>query len=271
MGETSGETMKITARGVTYNCRVDGKEGAPWVTLSHALANNLTLWDDFVDTIKDRYRVFRYDHRGHGGSDAPEGPYDFPMLVADSLAILDAAGIGKTHWIGLSIGGMIGYGLAIDHGDRLRSLIACDSRPNAPEDYADYFQHRIDVARDEGMEALADLTIARWFTPETVAANPPVLDRVRKMIVTTNPVGHAGLCAALKQLAYGPELHRIKTPTLILGGEKDKGAPPDILEREAKGLIPGAEQVVIPDAGHIVALENPEAFHKAAGDFLDRH
>lgn len=266
-----GETMKIEANGVAFNCRIDGKEGAPWVTLSHALANNLTLWDDFVDAIKDRYRVFRYDQRGHGQSEGPEGPYDFPLLESDAVALLDGAGIDKTHWIGLSIGGMIGYGLAVRHRDRLISLTACDSRPNAPEDYAAYFQHRIDVARDEGMAALADLTIERWFTPETIAANPPVLDRVRAMIVTTGVTGHAGCCAALKTLKYGPELHKIATPTLILGGEKDKGAPPDILEREAKDLIPGAEQVVIPGAGHIVALENPDAFNKAVGDFLDRH
>lgn len=266
-----GETMKIEANGVQFNCRIDGKEGAPWVTLSHALANNLTLWDDFVDTIKDRYRVFRYDQRGHGGSEGPEGPYDFALLESDAVALLDGAGIDKTHWIGLSIGGMIGYGLGIRHADRLRSLIACDSRPNAPEDYAAYFQHRIDVARDEGMAALADLTIERWFTPETLAKDPPVLKKVRAMIETTDIPGHAGCCEALKQLAYGPELHKIKAPTLILGGAKDKGAPPDILEREAKDLIPGAEQVVIPDAGHIVALENPEAFHKVAGEWLDRH
>src|SRR5690606_16799921 len=117
-------------------------------------------------------------------------------------------------------------GLAQNHGDRLRSLIACDSRPDAPPDYQAYFQHRIDVAAAEGMEGLVEPTVSRWFTPESLAANIPVLDKVRNMIRATNPVGHAGCCEALKTLAFGSRLGEIRVPTLILGGAKDKGAPP---------------------------------------------
>lgn len=262
--------MEITnVNGIDFNCRVDGREGAPWVTLSHALANNLTLWDDVVEALQDDYRILRYDQRGHGRSAAPPGPYSFPMLISDAIGLLDAYGIARTHWIGLSIGGMIGYGLALEHPDRLASLIACDSRPDAPPDYAAYFQSRIDKARDKGMAGLVDSTIERWFTAESVAGDIPVLAKVRDMIRTTDPVGHEGCCEALKTLAYGPRLPGITVPTLILGGEKDKGAPPEAL-RAAADSIPGAEHAVIPGAGHITALENPDAFIEAVRTFLGK-
>jgi 3-oxoadipate enol-lactonase len=162
---------------------------------------------------------------------------------------------------------MMGYGLAQDNGDRMLSLVACDSRPDAPPDYQAYFQHRIDIAAAEGMEGLVDSTISRWFTPASVAANIPVLDKVRAMIRSTDVVGHAGCCEALKTLAFGSRLGEIRTPTLILGGAEDKGAPPDALAAAAKA-IPGAKHVIIPKAGHISNLENPADFNKALTDFL---
>ncbi|MCC2097707.1 MAG: alpha/beta fold hydrolase, partial [Hyphomicrobiales bacterium] len=102
--------MEIKSNGATFNCVIEGKEGAPWITFSHALANNLTLWDDAVSVLKDRFHILRYDHRGHGRSEPVPGPYTFPMLIDDVLGIWDALGIKESHWVGLSIGGMIGYG-----------------------------------------------------------------------------------------------------------------------------------------------------------------
>lgn len=261
--------MQIKSNGVTFNCVVEGKEGAPWITFSHALANNLTLWDESAELLKDRFHILRYDHRGHGASEPVPGPYTFPMLIDDVLGLWDALGIEQSHWVGLSIGGMIGYGLGIHHGQRLLSIVACDSRPDAPPDYAAYFQYRIDTAREKGMEGLVEATVERWFTPEFRAKNPPVLDQVREMIRKTNPIGHEGNCEALKTLAYGPHLHKIKVPTLILGGAKDKGAPPEAL-KEAAAKINGGSHLVIPDAGHITALENPTAFLAALEEWFGR-
>lgn len=262
--------MIVRSNGVNFNCVVEGPEGAPWITLSHALANNLTLWDEVAAALSDRYRVLRFDHRGHGKTEAVPGPYTFPMLIDDVLGIWDALEVERSHWAGLSIGGMIGYGLGIHHLERLHTIIACDSRPDAPPEYAAYFQSRIDKAREYGMEGVVESTIERWFTPETLAANPPVLDRVREMIRTTDPVGHEGCCEALKTLAYGPDLHRIPVPTLVLGGDKDKGAPPHFLA-EAAAKIPQGEHVVIPDAGHISVLENPQASLETIQSWLARH
>lgn len=262
--------MIVRSNGVNFNCVVEGPEGAPWITLSHALANNLTLWDEVAAALSDRYRVLRFDHRGHGKTEAVTGPYTFPMLIDDVLGIWDVLGVERSHWAGLSIGGMIGYGLGIHHPERLHTIIACDSRPDAPPEYAAYFQSRIDKAREYGMEGVVESTIERWFTPETLAASPPVLDRVREMIRTTDPVGHEGCCEALKTLAYGPDLHRIPVPALLLGGDKDKGAPPHFLA-EGAAKIPLGEHVVIPDAGHISVLENPEASLRAIQSWLGRH
>jgi 3-oxoadipate enol-lactonase len=262
--------VKVRVNGVDFNCEVEGKEGAPWVTFSHALCNNLTLWDEQAALLKDRYRVLRYDQRGHGRTRPAPGPYTFPMLIDDAIALLNHFAIPKTHWVGLSIGGMMGYGIAADHGNRLLSLVACDSRPDAPPDYQAYFQHRIDVARDQGMDALADMTIERWFTPETRAKNPPVLEKVRTMIRTTTIPGHEGCCEALKTLAFGARLPSIRVPVLILGGAKDKGAPPEALAEAAK-KIPGASHAVIADAGHITNLENPAAFNKTLTEWLAKH
>lgn len=270
MATPRNEVRTVTANGAHFHCRISGPDGAPCVTFSHALANNLSLWDEMAAALSTEYRVLRYDQRGHGATPATPGPYTFPMLEADAVAILDAFGMAKTNWVGLSIGGMLGYGLAINHPDRLISLVACDSRPDAPPDYAAYFQGRIDKARAGGMEGVVQSTIERWFTAPSVAAELPVLERVRTMIRTTDPVGHEGCCEALKTLSYGSRLSRIAVPTLILGGAGDKGAPPEILAQVA-AHIPGAEHVIIPGAGHIAPLENPEASLAAIRAYLARH
>ena len=260
--------MFLKLNGFDLHFETSGREDGPWVTMSHALANNLTLWDEVAEALGENFRILRYDQRGHGQSGAPPGPYTFDELVDDVIALWDEVGIRRSHWIGLSIGGMIGYGLAIHHPQRLLSLVACDSQADAPPDYAAYFQSRIDKAAAGGMEALVQPTLERWFTPPTIERGDPVLDRVAAMIRGTDAVGHAGCCEALKRLSYGDQLGKITVPTLVLGGEGDKGAPPSALAHVAS-RIPGARHAVIPAAGHISALENPGAFLSTVTAFLE--
>lgn len=259
--------MFASINGFKMRYEVSGNSDGPWLTMSHALANNLTLWDEVADELGKDFRILRYDQRGHGASEAPAGPYTFPDLLSDVLALWDSVGVAQSHWIGLSIGGMIGYGLAIHHPERLLSLIACDSQAIAPPDYAAYFQGRIDKASRGGMEALVDPTLERWFTAETVARQDPVLGKVAEMIRNTTLEGHAGCCEALKTLDYADQLGRIDVPTLIVGGEKDKGAPPAALANVAAS-IPRSRHVIIPAAGHLSALENSAAFIPAVKSFL---
>lgn len=258
--------MKIEVDGVPLNVEIEGSESAPWVTLSHSLACNLGMWDEQAKILSERFRVLRYDLRGHGGSSAPKGPYTFATLESDVVGLWDILKIEKSHWIGLSIGAMIGYGLAINHGERLLSLMACDGRSDAPAEYQAFFQQRIEAARQNGMAALAGPTIERWFKPENLAANPPAIAKLRRMIETTDPVGHEGCCEALKGLAFGSQLGAINVPTLIVGGDADVSAPPDMLAEVAR-RIPGAKHVVIPNAGHISNMENAPAFNQAMRAF----
>ena len=253
--------------GVHYHYAVQGQDGAPWITFSHALANNLTLWDDVAESLSGRFRVLRFDHPGHGGTPAVPGPYSFEMLIENAVGLWDALDIETSHWVGLSLGGMMGYGLAARFPDRLLSLTACDARPDAPPDYAEYFQYRIDTARQFGMQGLVEPTVERWFTAASLKANIPAIDKVREMIRGTDPVGHEGCCEALKQLSFGPVLAQINVPSLVLGGAEDKGAPADVLAAAA-AEIAGAQHAVIPGAGHITALENPKVFQKVLEKFL---
>ncbi len=261
--------MKTEINGFSMHYEVGGLDSGPWLTLSHALSTDMTLWDELASDLGRDFRILRYDQRGHGRSEAVPGPYSFPDLIGDVLALWDAVGVDRSHWLGLSIGGMIGYGLAIHHPERILSLVACDSQADAPPDYAAYFQSRIDKAAAGGMENLVQATLERWFTAETLRRRDPVIDRVAEMIRNTDEAGHRGCCEALKTLSYGSELHRIKTPALIVGGAQDKGAPPDALAKVAE-RIEGAAHAVIPRAGHISALENPTDFASEVRAFLMR-
>jgi 3-oxoadipate enol-lactonase len=262
--------MQIHANGVSINYELAGSEDAPCVTFSHSLACDLAMWDDQAAFLRKRYRVLRYDVRGHGGSEATEGAYNFDMLIDDAVGLWDSLGIKKSHWIGLSLGAMTGYGLALKHPDRLVTMIACDGRADAAPTYADYFGERIRITREQGMKGLVEPTVTRWFTDKSLTENLPVIDKMRNMILHTNPLGHIGCCEAIRTLAYGARLGGIKVPTLVVCGAEDVGAPPEVM-REIHKAIPGSEQVVIPGAGHISNVENPSVFNVAMGEFLARH
>ncbi len=262
--------MQIHVNGVLINYELEGSDDAPCVTFSHSLACDLTMWEDQAAFLRERYRVLRYDVRGHGGSEGTEGAYNFDMLIDDAVGLWDSLGIKKSHWIGLSLGAMIGYGLALKHPDRLVTMIACDGRADAPPTYADYFGERIRITREQGMKGLVESTVTRWFTDKSIAEKLPVIDKMRNMILHTNPLGHIGCCEAIRILAYGARLGGIKVPTLVVGGAEDVGAPPEVL-REIHKAIPGSEQAVIPEAGHISNVENPSVFNTAIGEFLARH
>src|SRR5215470_7060829 len=178
--------MKIGVNGTHINYRIDGPEGAPWLTMSNSLATTHRMWDPQMAAFTKQYRVLRYDKRGHGDSDVTPGPYSFELLADDVIALLDALSIPRTHFVGLSMGGMTGMTIALRKPSALRSLVLCDTTSRDPLGDPALWQQRIDAVRaGGGMHAMVDSTLARFLTPETVKTRPQVADAVRAMVRET--------------------------------------------------------------------------------------
>jgi 3-oxoadipate enol-lactonase len=261
--------MKISANGINVNYALDGPATAPVVTLSHSLAADLTMWDPQMKALTAKYRVLRYDTRGHGGTDAPTGAYTLEQLAADAKALLHELGVSRTHWIGLSMGGMIGQTLALSSPGLFLSLALCDTSSRIPAEAKPLWQERIKTAETQGMEPLVEPTIGRWFTAPFRDARGDVVDPVRTRIRTTSPHGYAGCCAAISALDLTDKISAIKMPTLIVVGEEDQGTPV-AASRAIQAQIAGSQLEIIKSAAHLSNLEQPEEFTRIVTSFLAR-
>lgn len=262
--------MKITANGITINYALEGPATASVVTLSHSLATNLSMWDPQVPALASRYRVLRYDTRGHGGTDAPAGAYSLDLLAEDVRALLQALGITRTHFIGLSMGGFVGQILALKYPDMLQGLVLCDTTSRVAPEARPMWEERIRVAQVQGMEPHVEPTIGRWFTPLFRERRPDVVDRVRAMIRGTNPMGYIGCCHAIAALDLLDRLPAIKVPTLVMVGEEDPGTPV-AASRTIHEKIKNSELVILKSASHLSNMEQPEAFNRALTAYLAKH
>ena len=258
--------MQIEANGSTFNCRIDGEHG-PWVMLSHGLATDMTMWDELTAALKDRYRVLRYDARGHGASAGPAGDYSLDMLVADAVGILDAVGVAQTHFAGLSMGGMIGLGMLIHHPKRMKSAVIADSRHTTQPEFTDAWLKRADAVRKGGIETIVPSTVSRWSSAGLAERNPAAIARMEAMIRRTSANGYCGCAAALARLNYGSRLNEINIPTLVICGSEDHGAPPENT-RQMHAMIKGSQFLEIKQAGHISNIEQPDVFNEAVRGFL---
>ena len=261
--------MKISVNGIGVNYSLEGPAGAPVVTLSHSLAATSAMWGPQLKALTARWRVLNYDTRGHGATDAPAGAYTLDQLAEDARQLLAALGVRTTHWVGLSMGGMIGQTLALRAPELFASLVLCDTSSRVPPEARPTWQERIRTAESQGMEPLVEATIGRWFTAPFRDARRDVVDPVRAMIRATPPAGYAGCCHAISQLDLTDRLPAIKIPTLVIVGEEDQGTPV-AAARAIQGRIKGAELVVLKSAAHLSNLEQPEAFTSALTEFLDR-
>jgi 3-oxoadipate enol-lactonase len=262
--------MQIEANGIKMNYELSGREGSPVVMLSHSLGSSLFMWDPQLQVLKTHYQVLRYDTRGHGGSDAPSGAYTLDMLGEDALGLIDALGIEKVHFVGLSMGGMIGQYLALNHADRLENLVLSDTAALLPEEAQPIWQERIDLAREKGIDALVDETLGRWFTPSFLSQNPPEVERIRQQFLSTPVDGYIGCSEAIRGLNYLGRLSDIKIPTLIMVGEEDPGTPVAAAEAMHQRMR-GSRLVVLPSASHLSNVEQAEAFSDALISFLQEH
>ena len=254
---------------IGLNYRIDGKDDAPWITFTTGMTNDLTMWDPHVEALAATHRLLRFDTRGHGDSEATPAPYTLDMLIGDIAGLWDALGIERSTLVGLGLGGVVAIGLALSRGDRLDALVpvACRSEP-APQ-YRAIWPPMIERAKAGGIAAIAETTAERWFPEAFRAANPEVMEKIRRMILKTSLDGYLGCIAALLTMDYTAGLPAIGVPVLLVSGAEDRvGAPPAVMQTMAEA-IPDARHVSLPAAGHICTVANPGAFDEALIAFLN--
>ncbi|MFO7708790.1 MAG: 3-oxoadipate enol-lactonase [Desulfobacterales bacterium] len=261
-------SVEIRTRTIVTHYELCGASTRPVVMLSHSLASGISMWDPQLTALQPAFRILRYDTRGHGGSEVPPPPYRLDELVEDAVALLDALEIPRAHFVGLSMGGMIGQGLALGHPHRLLSLCLCSTAAVMPEMAQPAIQERIDTARAEGMQALVEGTLARWFTPGFLQERPPGAERIRRQILATPVAGYVGCTEAIRQLDYIDRLRHINRPTLIMVGAEDPGTPVSA-SRAIHERIPDSRLEVIPAAMHLVNVERAGRFNRTLVDFLN--
>ena len=246
---------------MTLAHRLDGPEGAPVLVLPSSLGTTRELWEPQVETFARELRVLRYEHRGHGDSPAPPGPYTMAELAGDALALLDELGVERACWCGLSLGGMVGMWLGANAPGRLDALVlACTAaRIGSPGAY----RERAALVREQGLEPVADAVVARWFTAETFAGRPELPARFRELLASQPAEGYAGCCEALADWDFRDELPRVAVPTLVLAGGADEATPAADTDLLAE-RIPHARHTVLEGAAHLANLERPREFADAA-------
>jgi 3-oxoadipate enol-lactonase len=256
---------EIRANGIAIRYDIAGD--GPWLVLAHSLATDLTLWDDQMPALVTQFRVLRFDTRGHGGSSAPDLPYDFGMLTADVLGLMDTLGVERAHFCGISMGGMIAQHVALTAPDRIDKLVLVSTTSGYPPEARAMWAERIAGVRRNGIEPLVAPTLERWFTPPYRAAHPEVMARIGKLIRATPAAGYMGSGQAIAALDVTEKLPGLRCPTLVIAGADDAGTPP-AMGRLIAARIPGARFESIPSSSHLCNVEQPTVFSRLLGDFL---
>jgi 3-oxoadipate enol-lactonase len=257
--------VKARANGIDIHYEISGS--GPWLTLSHSLCCDGSMWQPQMAALEARFTVLRFDTRGHGGSDAPAGAYTFEQMTDDAIGLLDALQIGRTHYCGLSMGGMIGQHLALKASGRIDRLVLADTTSRMPTEAQPLWAERIRIAGEQGMAPLVQPTLERWFTAPYRAAHPEVMENIGTLIRSTPVAGYIGCAQAIAGIDVTDRLHEVKAPTLVIVGDQDVGTPPAMSQAIA-AAIPGARLEIVPDASHLSNIEQAEAFNKLLLDFL---
>jgi 3-oxoadipate enol-lactonase len=253
------------------NYRLEGPADAPVLTLTHPLGATLALWDDHAAALSQRYRVLRYDVRGHGASDIPDGPYTLEQMSADLFALLDSLDIAETHFVGVSMGGLIGMTAALERPERITSLVLCDTTACYGPGVRPMWEDRLRVAETEGMSpSLVGRTMAVWFTENYRVAHHKEVERIATMLRQTDPRGYAAAIRAIAFVDLTERIGAIRRPTLVVVGEEDPGTPP-AMARAIHERIAASELLVLPGSMHCAVVEDADAFLGALLDFLSRN
>ncbi len=263
------EGMTRSAPALHYSVRAprNGKAPRKTVVLSHALGCDLTMWDQLANELSADCRVICYDHRGHGGSDAPAGPYSMSDLAEDVARLLRELDSGPVVWVGISMGGMVGQELALRHPSLVAALVVANSTSGYPDEAQAMWRQRIEAVQAGGLKAIADAVMGRYFSEAFRAAHPATVARFRRRLVTTGADGYIACCAAVAGVDTTDRLPRIAAPTLVIAGELDAGTPLPMSQTLAQ-RIPGARLEVLKNASHLSAVEEPEQFAHAVQQFM---
>jgi len=241
-------------------------EGAP-VVLSHALGLEMGMWEGLAADLAPRHQVLRYDHRGHGGSAVPAGPYRMDELVDDAARVIREWGVGPVVWIGLSLGGMVGQGLAIRHPELVRGLVLANTTARYPEAAQAAWAQRIAAVEQGGLAAIADMVMERYFHAGFRSSQPEALAAFRATLLRSSAAGYAATCHAVRSVDWLDELPAIACPTLVIAGALDVGAPVAMAQAIAE-RIPGARLEVLAEASHLSVAEQPQQFAALLERFL---
>ena len=259
--------MKIETNKITTNYETTDQFEGDTVVLSHSLGSSLIMWDPQIDEFSKNFQILRYDTRGHGNSSAPSGSYTMELLVDDAVALLDALKIEKAHWVGLSMGGMIGQGLALKSPERLKSLTLCNTMSVIREEMKEVWKNRIKTGERFGMHHLVDFTMERWFTESYREMGTEEYQRIHTQFLETSVYGYVGCCHAIYNLNYVEQLNQISVPTHIIAGDQDL-ATPVAESRVMHDQIAGSSLTVIEGAAHLSNVEKTEAFNASLAKFL---
>jgi 3-oxoadipate enol-lactonase len=260
------ERRLVEAGGRRIGVIDEGPRGAPVVTFLHALGSNADLWRGDAVALADRFRVVSIDTRGHGASDVLEPAGTFDDLVADVVAVWDALGIGTSAVVGLSLGGMTAFGLALAHPDRVTGIIAADCRADAPEPFRQMWAARRAMLAEGGMAKVAEGTLPSWLTGASRSGRPDLVEAATAMIISTPPAGYRAITELIEGLDYKRRLAEITVPCRMIVGAEDGVHPPEMAAMAA--LVPDCRLVTLEGAAHLANLEQPAAFRAAVEDFL---
>jgi 3-oxoadipate enol-lactonase / 4-carboxymuconolactone decarboxylase len=254
----------IRSKDVELFYDLTGPEGAPVVAFSNSIGTTLEMWDRQVPALSDRYRCVRYDTRGHGRSPVVDRPITIEDLANDLAGLLDALGIEQAHIVGLSLGGMTAQAFGARHPERAQSLVLMATSAYLPHGW----NERAAIVRANGMGAIVEAVLARWFTPDFAAVHPEAVEPLRARFLQNDPKGYAACCEAIRDMDLRPSNAALTQPTLIIAGADDPATPVTMME-EIRTRIPQAELIVLPRAAHILAVERPEAVNRHLAAFLD--
>jgi 3-oxoadipate enol-lactonase len=260
--------LPLQGRNIAYD--LVGPSDAPTVCITHSLASDGGSWAEQLPALLQAgFRVLRVDMRGHGGSDPVPGDYTMRALADDVAGVLQALAIPRVHYIGLSIGGMIGQAFALADGERLISAMWCDTLPASPQGAQAAWDERINTVRGaNSLLPLADATVERWLNDAFKAKNPGRWQQIRDTVVGTTPAGYLGCCAAILDFDFVPQLPSLRVPLLVVCGSDDPGTPASENRRLA-GLVPGARYEEIPGMKHFPNVEAPDAFNRIMLGWLE--